>query len=181
MSASLTYSYLAPSNGASHAQNYFHFSHYEEFPPPSGHGRTYSYLHPQQTNGTLCPHFHFDLDGIEEEVSILPVRRINQLIVTFTLGIKKEPAICYQGKLISSIQEALINMTLPTQLDQALLNTIATISNYIGQGTKFTYIEDSAKVKGEGVEFEVHSHALYYQATLSSLKNDCKLTYYQKI
>lgn len=173
MSASLAYSYLTP-NGAPHSHNYFH--HEETITPL----QAYSYLHPQQSNGTLCSCFHYDLDGIEEEVSLIPIRRINQLIVTFTLGIKKEPAIYYQGKLISSIPEVLTNIQFPNQLDQSLLNTIATIINYIGQGTKFTYTENSAKVKGEGIEFEVHCHALYYQANLSSLNSDCKLTYCQK-
>lgn len=174
--SSLTYHYLTPSGDAPSSPNTSHY--YKE--PSSKYGQVYSYLHPQQSNGSLCPRFYFDLDGIEEEVSLLPVRKINQLAVTFTLGIKKEPAICYQGKLISSISEALKTFVFPSRLDQSLLNTIATIINYISQGTTFTYIEDSAMIKGEGIEFEVISRSHHFQANLSSLASDCKLTYCQK-
>lgn len=89
-------------------------------------------------------------------LSLIPSQKLDGQELFFTLDLENKKNVVFFDKFSFSSLPCLLDKTsLPPPINQELLDTIATIANYLAQGTRFTYVKGTAIENGEQLEFEV--------------------------
>lgn len=149
---------------------------YHQEPKEENTEMCYSYMYSQSQTVGLC----FPDDDLDD-CSLLPALKLNGHKLLFMLGKNQQPAIYYNRELITSLPELICKISLPAQLDQALLNKISTIANYLVYGKEFEYIDNSARMEGEKLIFAVKKGEEDYEVKIPSLKKNCTIDYRLKV
>lgn len=112
-----------------------------------------------------------------EECSFIPPIEFEGKTVIFTFH--HHPALYFDRKFIYSISSLLERVSIPTNLNQEMLDKIATIANYLNpnQEEKCEYLSHSAKQIDAGISFFVKKEKNLCQVTIPSLKNTQNILY----
>ncbi|MFI0434942.1 MAG: hypothetical protein ACH350_04335 [Parachlamydiaceae bacterium] len=85
--------------------------------------------------------------------SHIPSFDIEEKPVIFTIN--DSPVIYYDDRFISSLPRFFEKITLPENPPQELLDKIATIANFLAQGTTYEYVKGSAQANHDTLNFKV--------------------------
>lgn len=98
---------------------------------------------------------HFYLTPCQiEACSLIPSETLAGETLFFSLENKKK-VVFFENASFSSLPRLLERISLLSPLNQERLDTIATVANYLAQGTRFSYVKGSAIEEGLELQFEV--------------------------
>ncbi len=119
-------------------------------------------------------------DSTMKHLSYIPSIEIGGKTVIFTFN--QGLAIHYNQSFIRSISELFQKIQFPMSFNEKLLDKIATMANYLAKGTKYQYVEGTAKEEGRGILFFVKKgiKSDLCQVTLSCLAEDAEICYIKK-